>query len=336
MGNDLDKTTSDTLEEIEQKPAKNWVLWLIVLLAAILGHGIYFSKNITTDFGYLFGYNLMITLLLFFSFRGLMGKDNKENITDKTLPLVFLIFVTLMVASHIGADRNHAEARLMTQAIKERYSAVMAEGYDEKGYPRIANENLDVTPKSRGDMGVAEQFVKTYWNGYIAIQNDYLRTLDDMRWDTLLDANRLKADPSLAESRKMIADAHLLVAVYGNKFILYTDSGPDKINALSVDQDFKRSMLRGFEKGMADGRRRMKRAWEYEAKTVAEMEVVINLLASRKGHWGAEDGKLVFSSQSDLDEFNASIKRIEGFTKAQSALLKESDGAVNGALKIAK
>lgn len=73
------------------------------------------------------------------------------------------------------------------------------------------------TPKAGGEFGEMERFVKEFIDRFVAQRNDYLLELEAIGWNSILDAQRVKNDTTLSESKVMIARAKAIIDKYEKK-----------------------------------------------------------------------------------------------------------------------
>lgn len=62
-----------------------------------------------------------------------------------------------------------------------------------------------------------ERFVKEFIDRFVAQRNDYLLELEAIGWNSILDAQRVKNDTTLSESKVMIARAKAIIDKYEKK-----------------------------------------------------------------------------------------------------------------------
>lgn len=315
------------------QPNRIWLITLAVVCLAIVAYGYLYSQNPVSDLAFLFGYNLPIGLLVWGIFYVAVGRNQGAKMAG----LSFLAIIGSLIASGlVGYSQQKNAATQAITEIQKDYSSIISSGIDAQGLPKRIDELLDTTPKTKGDFGEMEHFMKIFMNKMASQRNDYMLELDAIGWEKILDPERVKQDRTLIESKLMIQKAKEIVGKYRAKTYVLLDNARKDISNLDIDESSKREMLNGFEKGMAKSRPQIDTMWDLETKTISEFENIVALLAARKGAWVVQDGQILFANESDLSSFNSYIAVIQDYVLKQQAIQKQSIEAMNNTLSSIK
>lgn len=318
-----------TTAAANDKPTRTWAISLAVICVGIVAYGVIYSTNTTSDLAFLFGYNLPISLVIWAIFQAAVGRKQGP----KKGGLSFLaIFAALIGGSLVGYSQQRSAATQAITEIQKSYSSITSAANDAQGIPQRIEGNLDATPKTKGEFGEMERFMKIFMNKMAAQRNDYLLELDAIGWEKILDPSRVSQDRTLIESKMMIQKANDIVHKYKTQTYTLLANARNDINSLNISESSKNDMLRGFDKGMANSRAQIDAMWDLEGKTISEFENIFALLSARKGAWAVQNGQILFADQSDLDAFNSYVTAIQELSAKQQGIQKRSMETVNNNL----
>lgn len=315
-------TSSTTLDQ----PSRAWMTSLAIVCLGIVAYGYLYSKNTTSNFAFLFGYNLPIGLVIWAIFHVAVGrKQGKKN-----AGLAFAaIFGALIASDLISYSQQKVSATQAITEIQKDYSSITKAATDAQGLPQRIDRQLDTTPTTKGEFGEMERFMKTFMNKMASQRNDYLLELDAIGWAKILDPERVRQDKTLMESKMMVQQAKDIVGKYRARTYTLLENARKDIGTLNVSENSRQEMASGFDRGMAKSRTQIDALWELEAKTISEFENIFALLAARNGAWVVQDGKILFASDHDLNTFNSYVLAIQDLTSKEEAIQKQSINAVN-------
>lgn len=311
------------------QPNRAWLISLAVVCLGIIAYGYLYSKNSTSDLAFLFGYNLPIGLVIWGIFYAAIGRKQGS----KKAGLSFLvIFGSLIASGLIGYSQQKSAATQAIMEIQKDYSSITRSATDAQGLPQRIEEKLDTTPKTKGEFGEMERFMKTFMNKMASQRNDYLLELDAIGWEKILDAERVKQDRTLVESKIMIQKAKDIVSKYRAQTYGLLENARKDISNLNISENSRREMASGFDRGMAKSRSEIDALWNLEAKTISEFENIFVLLSARNGAWVVQNGQILFAHDSDLNAFNSHVIAIQELASKQAAIQKRNIEAVNNNL----
>lgn len=308
-------TTNDT-------SSRTWTISLTILCVAIVAYMSIYPTNNRNDLAFLLEYNLATGLIIWAIFQAIIGR--KQGLKSGWLSFL-AIFVAFIGGSLVGFSQQRSAETLAITEIKKSYSFIKNAANDDQGIPQHIAGNLDVTPKANGEFGEVERYIKVFMNKLIAQRNDYLRELDAIGWDNILDLSRVSQDRNLTESKMKIKKANDIVRKYKSQMYTLIDNTRNDIKNLNINESSKGNILHSFDKGVADSRAQIDSMWDLESKTISEFEKIFSLLAARKGAWVIQNGQILFTVQSDLDAFTSYLTAIKEFAARQQDIQKQGE-----------
>jgi hypothetical protein len=186
-----------------------------------------------------------------------------------------------------------------------------------------------VTASAKGDMGVVELLTKQFINDAAVQYNEYLKALENAGWIGVLDAERLKKDPTMQESRKIVAASQAIVKEYRAKALVLLDSLPERAKqATFQSEEMRRGFLNGVASSAATTRKNNEQNWNYEEAIVAEYAAVIELLARLQGHYQfGEDGGIEFETDEAVEIYNGHMTKANELIAAQAEAMKQQQAS---------
>lgn len=302
------------------KQSKVWIFALVVTCCGIFGFDVLYSTNTISDLSVLAGRYLVHALLLWFVFYVLFLR--REN--AKTRGISFIaIYITLLAGGLLVASKKQNEVTQTVTSIQQELARTVAASTDSNGYPvRMERTPLD-TPKTKGELGELERFLKELIDRQVALRNDYLLDIDAIGWSAIFDAKRIKNDVMLTESNMMVEKAKTIVDKYESKSRDVINGARANINALNVSNSTKQEFLVGFEKGIGESRKNMDEQWKLERQVLLQFENVFLFLTKQK-NWAVEGDQILFSNKDDLAKFNSYVVTIQRLTQQQQQIQKNS------------
>ena len=314
-------------KEIMQRPDDNICkIALALVCAAILGYGYLYSKNTITDLTFLIGSNLPLTLIIWGIFYAAVARKHGAKIAGFSF---LSIYVCMIASGLIGYSQQKQEAKQALSEIQDQYSKIIESSTDSQGLPKRIEKPINTTLKARGEFGEMERFMKEFMDQMVSQRNDYLLELEAIGWNSILDANRIKADKTFIESKVTIQKAKEVVKKYTNRTNTLLNNAKDNIRSLNISESSKREMLSGFDRGMEKAKENIDAMWSLEAKTINEFENIMTLLSAKKGAWVVDGDQILFYNDSDLERFNSYIASIQSIVKQQEAIQHQSVQTVN-------
>ncbi len=254
----------------------------------------------------------------------------KQKLMTKKSGLAFvIIFSSLIASSLIGYSQQKGATTQAITEIQKSYSSVISSGTDEQNMPQRIQELLDTTPKTKGDMGELERFMKIFINKLASQNNDYQLELEAIGWQKILDPERINQDASLIESKITIRNAKNIVKKYKAKTFNLLENAREDIGKANVSEELRQQMQIGFNKGMEESGTQIEAIWDLEERTISEFGNIIALLSARKNTWVIENGQIMFTYDKDLKSFNYHISTIQELVEKEEAMQKRGLDVLN-------
>ena len=301
-----------------------WIIALAILCLGILGFGVFYSTNTISGTAFLAGQCLVSALLLWGVFYAVFLR--KRDIKSKSIAFIS-IYTALFVGSLIAASQQKQQALQALSSVQKEMSRVTDASVDSSGVPAKIERRPATTPQARGEFGEMERFVKEIIDRGVAQRNDYLLELEATGWNSVLDAQRIKNDSTLSESKLVVKRAKAIVDKYERKAADVKQNTREHINFLNISESSKKEMLAGFDKssmGKAGGREQ----WKLEKQMVLEVEKIFVFLAANK-RWQIQGGQILFYSTEDLARFNGHMENIQQMTQQQQQIQKDIYAEMN-------
>ena len=181
-----------------------------------------------------------------------------------------------------------------------------------------------MSPVAKGEAGQVERLFKSILARSLAERRNYEAEMQAIGWSQVIDPDRLKSDPASASSRALIRQAREIIARYRARMDATYAAARRDIEAADLRPETRRTALAGLDKGAERNKAQAAATWDLEEQVVGEIEVVVDLLASRQGAWQVRSGKFVFQRRADLDLFNAHIKNVSAVVDKQRQLELDS------------
>jgi len=301
-----------------EKPKSRVWMWVLGLICLGLFGYAAFKPDVEGDIAYGVGFYLIpagVAALIFCA----VASGARESRWR-----VFGIIYGSLIAGHVlGVQTQEHRARQMADNFRQAVANFAEQTALEPGEIPKPITVQPATSNLEGDHGVIEVIGKTMLNDLALVQNEYLKAMEGVGWMTLLDADRLRQDTGMKESRAIITAAEAVVREHRAKSFAVIESLPDRAQRAPFRSDaVRREFLRGAEDGTARGRRNATASWDYEEKILLEYRAVIDLLATRQGLYEFGNGQVLFEEQSDADIYNAHMAKADELIHEQSDLAK--------------
>lgn len=313
-------------ETMQRSDDNIWKIALALVCVGILSYGFFYSENTTADLAYLIGFNLPLALIIWGIFYAAVARKRGAKIGGFSF---LAIFICMIASSLIGHSQQKQEAKQMLSEIQDQYSKMIESTTDSQGLPKRIEKPINTTPKARGEFGEMERFIKDFMVQMTSLRNDYLLEFEAIGWNNILDAERIKADTALIESKIIIRKAKEIVAKYQKRTNVLLNGARENIRSLNISESSKREMLAGFERGMEKAEGQIDEMWVLERNVVGEFENIINLLSARNSAWVVEGGQILFYNEDDLKRFNSYIASIQNIVNQQQQIQQQSIETVN-------
>jgi|GEM_PF-2411378 len=313
-------------EESQVRPAQaNHLIWVSLLLP-VCGAAAYMAYTMGSQsmhsISYLGGQFLVYSAIGAALFYALLLRKHGGKYY---LTVLAALFAAMYAGGSIGVDKQKQQAAIAMSATQEEMqrltSSIQKANANKEGgmQAHILETSPTTAPKAQGEYGEMERFMKDFMNSAISFKNAYLKELQAIGWDRVMDAKRLQADRDMTESKAIIAKALATVT----KFEADTDTlfanGKASIEKLAISEDAKQGMRAGFDKGANNTKNQIMQNWQMEREALQEVENMVKLLTDKK-KWTVEKDQVMFRQQADLDKFNTYNKNLEKIGQRQVEL----------------
>jgi hypothetical protein len=307
-----------------------WVISLLITCLLILSYCFINSNPKSNDIPYLLGYNLPLTLILWFIFYIFISR--KKGIKKNSIFFISIL-LSFMIGDLVAYSRQKKDAKVFISELRSDVQDLKESLLDNNGKPKRAGPYLDDSKKIYGDIGIVQSCMKNFLNDYISFRNSYFDELNDIGWQNILNTQRISEDSNLLESRLMINKAKGIVIKKREQLNSLFKEELLEISKLEVSEEIKIEMANGFERGVQDSRTQMDMLWNLEEKAIEKFENIFTLLLQRQGKWIVKGEKILFIEKSDSDKFNGFLTDIQAIVKKQQSMQSQSFDVLNAKLK---
>lgn len=302
-----------------------WIVALAIVCFGIVGYGMFYSTNTISDPAFLAGQYLVYALLLWGIFHAIFLRKRGSKLSGIAFAA---IYIALFAGGLIAASKQKHQVVQAISSIQQEMNRVATYATDSGGLPGRMERAPVQTPTASGEFGEIERFMKGLIDRMVAQRNDYLLELEAIGWNSILDAQRIKADTTLSESKVMIERAKAIIDKYEKKTADLMQDARAQITALNMSESTKREMLAGLEKGMSKSGKRLDEQWRLEKQVVRQFENIVLFLALRR-NWVVQGEQILFYNDEDLAKFNTYIGTIQSLVRQQEQIQKSSYAEIN-------
>jgi hypothetical protein len=316
--------------EAPQAPKKpsavlGW-LWLAVLCAGLFVYNVVRS-DVGGDTSYAIGEGIGGGLVFWVIFHFVIAKKRGGKFSGAALAFI-LAATTAGTLINFKAKENREQMAKMRASMLKEVDALSSAMNEAKPTGKI-----DTTPVAQGEVGEMERFGRTFMSRMAEQRNEYLRQLEAIGWDKVLDVQRIAGDKTLAQSKAMVGKARPIVASYKDKALATIESARADIDKMQIDESRKAGFRKGFEKSLETSRGRLLEQLDLEARIVDEVGKLFDLLSAKTGTWTVRNERLVFAEEATLASFNGHIAEIQKMAARQQALQKQATDSTRAKLE---
>lgn len=235
-----------------------------------------------------------------------------RGFASRTGSVALLLFALAPAMVCAAAEERPPSAAI--EALKSDFEAI---GDQSRADPVAQIDAFEVGPPAADEAGRMHQVMRRFMNSLLVVRNGYLAELDAMGWNAILDADRLRADTDLADSRRLIEQARAvgLRAQAASEKAFHGFEG--LVQEAPLRPETKRGMIIGFNQNKARGLAEMRGTFALESETLDQFEAMVELLG--RTDWDVEDSQIMFHQDADVDAFNARFHRIQALNSQLEA-----------------
>ncbi len=318
----LQKRTAAPEGEITEREKNPKIAFsgLAVLCIGILVYDFTVSTNRVTDLAFLLGQNLVIGLLWYVVYSGLLGKH--LSAPQKTFSYI-LILASLIIGSYIAAENQLQQENLAMARMQGNIQRVM--GSEEFSDGKIALIETDSTAAQSQDSNIViEAWLNNYLNRTIENQNDYMTELEAVNYLEILDGQRIKADADLTESKFILDRTREIIDKYEELGYETLYSARDQIQSLNVSESEKRAIENGLNGNLQSGIDTAKKVWALEKQLISDAEKILVFLNTIDANWTLEDEQLLFTNTKSLNIYNFYMSEFDKTASEQTQIRESS------------
>ena len=295
-----------TPEELAKAATKTWITALAITSVVGLAGGFFFARYTTSDRASLVIASLILGAMVWGGFYFVFDLK-KDNIKSGASFLAVFCFVVGGALTGYSLQLSDAE-----QAFTEKQEKERAAEAAKAALAARAEQAATASVNKTGDGAEFERMANAYINRLSVIRTEYLHELDGTGWQKVLDTERVRLDKNLADSRAMVQKAKDVITKYRLRHLALLEDTLKEIATLKVTEPSRQKILRSFDSSSPNSQETTGLVWDAESNSVAAYEGIFTLLAARKGTWSAApNGKILFTSQADLDAFNGYLSAIQ-------------------------
>jgi hypothetical protein len=321
---DMDADHQEKAVKAPKKPvSQGTIIAVVAVLCVVLAAGGYAGSRYTqadlmTALGAALGAGLVAWGILYLAL-GLKSSKKKSQIA------LLVLVVPLLATTYYGYTLGQQDAQRARDEAAEAAAAAAAKAAALKAAQQAAKAG----PSKDNDPTETERFAAAYLNNLSDLRKAYLRDMEAAGWTKALDADRVRQDKGLADSKVILQKATDLVAQYRAKHHALVDDTLKLIPDAKLTQSAKDVVTHTFDSTSVNSHEKIDALWNFETKLIAETQLVFDLLAAKKGMWSAQNGRILFTTKADLDVFNGHVSVIEELNNGEEAIRKQQQDAVD-------
>lgn len=291
-----------------------WLMVLVVICACGVFLGYFVYDVVGGNKVLVVLVDLLCALIVFGGYYGWFLKGRGIAVAG----VVGLIVIGCLSAGNMFS--YYEQMKEMARTINEyrgRVKYMLESSVDSNGNAIRVESYDDGVVHKKGSAGELDRVMRSYLNGVASVRNDYLIQVDRIGWNSLLDAERLRNDKDLRESRSIIKKHRVIYEKYKGDFMGVIMGFKKEIEKSGLDDDFKRSMMISIDQKLRVDGAELNKMLETQDACVKEAEGVVDLLSVSQ--WSVDGGCIVFVNENDVRLFNDKIKRIREYVDKENA-----------------
>ncbi|RBP48052.1 hypothetical protein DES53_101852 [Roseimicrobium gellanilyticum] len=234
-------------------------------------------------------------------------------------------------------EKRKAAARAEKNSAKEvrakmgkDMEKLMTERLDADGRPRRTDFRLETGKSATTHAERAREFLNGYANDVVAVQNEYLASVEKAGLDNVFDLNRMAADPTFQETDRILEESRAATVTCLRKLLALADNLPKRLDEHGFDEAIKRDILQGYNEGKESPNSMLTETWNLELSLLDEMKKLCDHLHATRSVWTLEDGQFVFQTEEARKKYIEIQERIDAIDAQKSQIQQE---AQNKAMK---
>lgn len=342
-----------TTDTVKNPFSFEWSLAAYCLLLILLS--VLYAEPDSTDGARIFGQSLVYGLVatIPFSFVAIPDKSNK-----KVLLAFIVIVLSFQVGRMIAANKQEANAKealgqiipefekdisRVEDAAKTIYNTTPSNSASvasskEASLARVTPGSKSMSSQDEAAVQLMQQIqtgFRSVVDRQLAMQKSYQADLAAAGLHSLLDPQRLKADPTGTEGKAILARSRAVLINHRQIFEKHYASIIDDFKQFVPENEHSKGFYQGMKDSFPRGLEKTTRSWDYEEKILHEFTALVALFKSAQG-WEVVNGNLMFPTDTQAEEYNQRLARIDRYSKEQQALIEEGQSGLRNALSTMK
>lgn len=219
----------------------------------------------------------------------------------------------------------------MGSALQHTYDQLVAKQDGTARAPASAQTAAQPAPDS--DIGRITAFSKELMVKLAKVGEDYQHALVAVHLDAVLDPTHAENDRQMQDSRRILGYARNVINRYEARMRAVIEQAGFDIAKLSDDPQTSKELVDGFRRGVASSQAQLDQTWALEKKTIDAIEHVVDVLESTSGRWTVQNNKFMFSSDADLDRYNAGVVALQSVVRETQELKQKAQDRARSKFK---
>jgi hypothetical protein len=294
-------------------PSPSWFVATALICIAIIAFGLSVdfarSDNTAYELGKKTHVAMIIALVLHIIFR-----SRERKLTGW---IGFgLIYISFFIATIFATSRYKEQTEILKNDLREVLSNTRSSFTEGK---EISN---NVEFKSEGNSNQAKASIAIKKSLSYANENRraYEAELEAIKWNSILQPDRISNDKDLSESRTILTKAKEIINRYKDSTDSIYQKMRDEIINADLDNQYKQGMLKGFDKSIVSSKENANQLWNLELEITVNIEKIINHLHQNRIKWTIKDNQIMFMTAEDNDAYNSKLNAIDQIVEKQHQL----------------
>jgi hypothetical protein len=307
-----------------KKSARTFPIALAGACVVVLACGFLFARLTTSDRSLLLIISVIVAAAVWSGFY--FGFELKKDQVKSRITM-FALFVSLVVGTMVGytLQLNDAEQKFR---VKQEADEAAAAAKAAAALKNVAKPT-DADAGKKGDIAEFSRFANAYINQTEVLHNQYVHELELTGWNKILDSDRVRQDKGLVESKAILQKAKAVVAKYRPLQLAMQEQALKDIAAMKVSEPSRARIMHAFDSASANSVENINLLWDTADKELTNYEGIFTLLSNKKVNWMAQNGKVLFTEQNDLDVFNNLLTGARDASKKQDEIREMQRDALN-------
>jgi hypothetical protein len=229
------------------------------------------------------------------------------------LAVCLLIFAGVSGLARMGFGGRDAQMRIALQEVVKTMDVAM------NGH----GQQIDMRIHATGDGGEVERAAKGMMANLLTERTAYEAKMAGLGIKTIMLPPNLAADRGLKHTQANLAEARAALKQYRQANKGLSADFHARIAATHLDAATKARVLKGFDAAVLRDQDARETVWACEDGIFSEFQKMATILAHPKGRWTAKDGKIVFTSRTDLSAYQDDLAIVRTYQNQERAVIAQ-------------